>query len=496
MKITHLLVSALAAGASTVYADYVVQLKDKLGLNQLLDQDDHSTVLHHIRPYIKNTISFPGFNSITGNFTYEMVQRLKRSPFVKAVVPDLVINAALCNSTSSHLDSEKSADGIIMSTSESLLGIFERYPEMKAESLGPRDIINTNPSDGTASVQLVESTIDTQYNSSRHLARVSRNSKLPINASVNYYHDSRFQGEGVFVYIVDTGVNKDHPEFEGRAIFGADFTSEGGGDQNNHGSHVAGIVGSKSYGVAKKVTLVEVKALDKLGQGSLSTVLEALEFTVNDRRNRGVPGVVNLSLGSSRNLVLNQAIEAAFDSGLVVVVAAGNANIDACLTSPASSPHAITVGAISDKSDSIADFSNWGSCLDVFASGIQIESVNAFDYHQSLIHSGTSMAAPSVTGIVAILLEKGIPVGEISRQIEQISTKGRINKNSKRFKPSTPDRIANNGIQREDDYYPEEAPIVDDVSQEFGGGCNRLGKLKAKCDDNIERELLTPQIVD
>ncbi|ODQ59203.1 hypothetical protein WICANDRAFT_33033 [Wickerhamomyces anomalus NRRL Y-366-8] len=400
-----------------VISGYVIQFKDSLGLKQLLDQDDKSNVLHHIRPYITNKLTIGSFQGIAGNFTDDVVKRLKSSPFVKDIVPDVIVKA------------------------------FESEQEINSEL-----------------------TI--------HLARLSRNAKLPSNQAVNYYHEPVFNGKGVFVYIIDTGINKEHPEFEGRAIFGADFTSEGDGDRNNHGTHVAGVVGSKTYGVAKEATLVEVKALDRLGQGSLSTVLAALEFAVNDRKSRGVPGVVNLSLGSAKNTVLNQAIKAAVESGLVVAAAAGNANIDSCLTSPASSSFAITVGAIDDKTDSIAHFSNWGNCVDVFASGVLVNSVDAFNYDNPLVHSGTSMASPSVSGLSAILLQKGVPVNEISNQIKLLSTKDQINRRSKMFRPSTPDRIANNGVQKHDDVYPEEKIEEGNIKDDDSFDSDRLRKFK------------------
>lgn len=512
-----------------VLSGYVIQFKDTLGLKQLLDQDDKSNVLHHIRPYITNKLTIGSFQGIAGNFTDDVVKRLKSSPFVKDIVPDVIvkafeseqeINSKLTmlsyipqnnlerkqlqgkfnkkkhdkRSQGSYKDEfnheEQIKDLDSLSNSRSYFPLTDVF--YCGDEEGPCEVCQPSPVDddaentdlSTFKVQALNigeeasKPFDVQNDAPRHLARLSRNAKLPSNQAVNYYHEPVFNGKGVFVYIIDTGINKEHPEFEGRAIFGADFTSEGDGDRNNHGTHVAGVVGSKTYGVAKEATLVEVKALGRLGQGSLSTVLAALEFAVNDRKSRGVPGVVNLSLGSAKNTVLNQAIKAAVESGLVVVAAAGNANIDSCLTSPASSSFAITVGAIDDKTDSIAHFSNWGNCVDVFASGVLVNSVNAFNYDNPLVHSGTSMASPSVSGLSAILLQKGVPVNEISNQIKLLSTKDQINRRSKMFRPSTPDRIANNGVQKQDDVYPEEKIEEGNTKDNDSFDSDRLRKFK------------------
>lgn len=413
---------------SIVQCTYFVKLKKSSTLNSLLKNDDKILTTNHLRPKVKKIISFGSFEGFYGNFTNDVLERLKKNPLVGEIVPDFKIEL----NDELNINEELNDFDEIVEPSEASYPIFN-------------------------SIEL-----ETQFMAPRHLARISRHSKLPFNQSVNYYYNSKYSGKGVNAYIIDTGIFKEHPDLEGRAIFGADFTNEGSGDLNGHGTHVSGIIGSKSFGVAKDVTLVEVKALDKFGQGSLSTVISALEFAVNHRKESNTLGVVNLSLGSVKNSILNQAIQAAVESGLLVVAAAGNSNIDSCLTSPASSPFAITVGAIDDRTDSIATFSNWGECVDVFASGVLIQSLSISNIEKPLQLSGTSMSSPTVTGLCSILLEKGFNINEIKDILKDLSTKDLINKKSLNLKPNTPNRIAFNGIDKADDEYEIDEEFKDE----------------------------------
>lgn len=282
-----------------------------------------------------------------------------------------------------------------------------------------------------------------QYHSPRHLSRLSQRDKIEDEQSFEYCYT--VVNDPVLAYVIDSGINIDHPEFGGRAIEGADFTGEGPGDNNGHGTHVAGLIGSNSYGSSKNVTLVEVKALDSRGSGSLSSIISAIEFAVNHRERSGLPGVANLSLGSMRNSALNRAVDAATETGLVIVVAAGNSNMNACLTSPASARGAITVGAINDVDDTLAPFTNWGDCVEIFASGVNVESVHyeTDDISQNL--SGTSMASPIVTGFIATLLSLGNSPEDVPDIISRMSLKGRIPRQSFLFRYQTPNKIAYNG---------------------------------------------------
>jgi len=208
-------------------------------------------------------------------------------------------------------------------------------------------------------------------------------------------------GEGVSAYIIDTGILTAHRDFGGRAIVGRNFIpSESDQDLNGHGTHVAGTVGGAIYGIAKKCTLIAVKVLDRNGSGTLTGVIDGVNWTANQAR--GTNAVSNLSLGSSLSKAVNDAIDAMVTAGVFTAVAAGNSDADACNYSPASATLATCVGATSE-SDIRAYFSNWGKCVDLMAPGVSITS----DYigatlDRTAVLSGTSMAAPHVCGVAAV----------------------------------------------------------------------------------------------
>ena len=210
-------------------------------------------------------------------------------------------------------------------------------------------------------------------------------------------------GAGVTAFIVDTGIRADHAEFAGRVLSGYSLVNDGNGtsDCHGHGTHVAGIVGGNTWGVAKGVKLVPVRVMDCAGAGSVSSVIAGLEWAANTNLR---PAVVNLSLGSGTSVALNAAVAAAVAKGLVVVVAAGNSAVDACTTSPASEPTAITVGATT-SADTKASYSNYGACVDIFAPGSSITSAGYTSTNASATMSGTSMASPAVAGVAALALQ-------------------------------------------------------------------------------------------
>ncbi|MEY2627822.1 MAG: hypothetical protein RJB08_1581 [Actinomycetota bacterium] len=207
------------------------------------------------------------------------------------------------------------------------------------------------------------------------------------------------------MYVVDTGIRATHNEFTGRVIPGFDGVLDGNGtdDCHGHGTHVAGTVGGSTFGIAKAVTLVPVRVLGCTGSGYMSTVIQGIDWIVGDHA-AGTPAVANLSLGGVKSDLMNQAVARGVADGVVFVVAAGNANADACNASPASEPSAITVGATTSV-DARASYSNWGSCVDLFAPGSSITSAGATTDSATATLSGTSMASPHVAGAAALLLE-------------------------------------------------------------------------------------------
>jgi len=219
-------------------------------------------------------------------------------------------------------------------------------------------------------------------------------------------------GVGVTAYIVDTGVYVQNNDFQGRATFGFKASPQWSNtDSNGHGTHVASTVGGKLYGVAKRVSIVAVKVLGDNGQGTNSGVIAGIDYVATQHMSKGKPSTANLSLGGGKSTALNAAVDAAVDFGVVFVVAAGNDNDNACDYSPASAKEAITVGSTDvgsnlqgNDEDIRSYFSNYGSCVDVFAPGSLIKAAWIGNVTATNTISGTSMASPHVCGVVALLI--------------------------------------------------------------------------------------------
>jgi subtilisin family serine protease len=216
-------------------------------------------------------------------------------------------------------------------------------------------------------------------------------------------------GVGVNAYVIDTGILTTHVEFVGRAfaIYDAVDRQGAGLDCNGHGSHVAGIIGGHRFGVAKGVRLFGVRVLNCQGAGTWSDVIDGVNFVTWHRRQpaqEGYPAVANMSLGGETNRATDAAVRNSIRAGVTYVVAAGNGNSDASTYSPAGVVEAITVGA-TNQSDTRADFSNYGSTLDLFAPGVGIPSAWIGGNDMMANASGTSMASPHVAGVVALYLQ-------------------------------------------------------------------------------------------
>ncbi|KAF4980317.1 hypothetical protein FZEAL_3634 [Fusarium zealandicum] len=246
------------------------------------------------------------------------------------------------------------------------------------------------------------------------LARISHRSTLNFG-TFNKYLYSADGGEGVDAYIVDTGTNVDHVDFEGRAKWGKTIPSgDEDKDGNGHGTHCSGTVAGKKYGVAKKAHVYAVKVLRSNGSGSMSDVVKGVEYAATshleqkkkakDGKRKGFKGsVANMSLGGGKTQALDAAVNAAVRTGIHFAVAAGNDNADACNYSPAAAAEPVTVGA-SALDDSRAYFSNYGKCTDIFAPGLNIQSTWIGSKYAVNTISGTSMASPHIAGLLAYYL--------------------------------------------------------------------------------------------
>lgn len=231
----------------------------------------------------------------------------------------------------------------------------------------------------------------------------NRENIIPVVDPPWSYYEGAGEGIDVHSYVIDTGIDTAHPAFGGRALFGADFTGEGPGDGNGHGTHVAGTMIGLGYGICQHGQTSAVKVLNAQGSGTYANVIAGIQWTATDSQNppRTGKGVANLSLGGGFSQAVSDAIEDVFSRGIICVVAAGNGNaagngVDACTVSPAAAAHSISVGATTTL-DAKTQWSNWGCCVDVYAPGANILSTLPNGGFAS--YSGTSMAAPHIAGI-------------------------------------------------------------------------------------------------
>ncbi|MFC6285943.1 S8 family serine peptidase [Nocardioides sp. GCM10027113] len=239
----------------------------------------------------------------------------------------------------------------------------------------------------------------TQNNATWGIDRVDQRD-LPLSGTYTY----NATGSGVKAYIIDTGVLGSHQEFSGRMAAGYTAINDGRGttDCNGHGTHVAGTVAGTTYGVAKSATVIPVRVLDCSGSGTNSGVIAGMDWVAGQPATS--PRVANMSLGGSADSATDAAVDRMVNAGVTVVVAAGNDNKDACTASPARAAAAITV-ASSTSTDARSSFSNWGSCVDLFAPGSSITSAWHTSSTATNTISGTSMASPHVAGAVALYLQ-------------------------------------------------------------------------------------------
>jgi len=280
--------------------------------------------------------------------------------------------------------------------SHALKGFAARMSERQARRLA------ADPAVAYVQADVVHRASDTQSNPPSYgLDRIDQRNR-PLDAAYTYATTAT----DVHAYIIDTGIRTTHGDFGGRATSGFDAIDGGAADDcNGHGTHVAGTVGGAAHGVAKGVQLVAVRVLNCEGSGTTAQVAAGIDWVT---ANAVKPAVANMSLGGSADTALDNAVSASIAAGVSYSIAAGNGlfglfALDACTQSPARVPTAITVSA-TNSSDAKPSWANRGTCVDVFAPGIDITSAWGTGDTATNTISGTSMAAPHVAGAAALYL--------------------------------------------------------------------------------------------
>ena len=306
------------------------------------------------------------------------------------VLDDAVVGETGRNSIASYIASDMAGayKGKLKHIYQNALNGFSvEMSEADAERLSEDFRVKFVEEDGVVTADV------TQNNPPWGLDRIDQRNR-PLSATYTY----NWTGSGVRAYVIDTGIRTSHTQFGGRASNVFDAFGGSGADCNGHGTHVSGTIGGSTYGVAKSALLRGVRVLDCNGSGSNSGVIAGVDWV---RVNRINPAVANMSLGGGVSSALDTAVNNLSNSGVTIAVAAGNSNANACNSSPARAANAITVGSTT-TTDARSSFSNFGTCLDLFAPGSGILSAWFSSNTATATLSGTSMASPHVAGVAAL----------------------------------------------------------------------------------------------
>lgn len=388
--ISGVAITPLSAAASST-TEYVIVERDGSVAVRTLTQAQ--AVKASIDPAVR--IVQPNNSFQIDDTTADIVTGLSVPPNAQVgdIVPGRYI-VQFASNTASAVAATSLTDGVITTFSNAINGFVANLTSSEVAAL------TSNPNVvGIEADRIISASTD-QPTPGWGLDRIDQRA-LPFDQKYSY----TTSGVGVTAYVVDTGINSTHTEFTGRINSGFTAISDGNGveDCNGHGTHVSGIMAGTKYGVAKSASIVPIRVLGCNGSGTVSGLISGLNWAINDHA-AGVPAVANLSVGAGASSSLNSAVANAVADGITVVVAAGNDNADACNYSPSSAPSAITVGA-SASNDSRSSFSNFGTCVDIFAPGTSISSAYRGSTTAAGSMSGTSMASPFVAGIAAVYLE-------------------------------------------------------------------------------------------
>eukprot|EP00040_Diaphanoeca_grandis_P038251 m.256130 g.256130 ORF g.256130 m.256130 type:complete len:432 (-) comp34089_c0_seq1:256-1551(-) len=284
-------------------------------------------------------------------------------------------------------------------------------------------VLNPEPKNATKSAAACQQQLEATWGLVRTAER-----DLRIDGIYNY--DDQDIGAGVDAYIIDTGIMISHVEFEGRAVWGIDTADSPPieADGNGHGTHVAGTVMSRNYGIAKAARAIAVKVLGASGSGTTAGVIDGVDWTCSDHTTKRNKCVANMSLGGGLSAAMNRAVEAATECGCSMAVASGNDARDACSYSPASAETPVVTVNSMDNTDSPSYFSNHGTCTNIYAPGSAITSTWIGSNSAINTISGTSMASPHVCGVMAKMAGRSAPGSDdpnsIARALVSEATKG------------------------------------------------------------------------